>query len=65
MYIGGLIRYSFYDLSLIMTCITRLADGRLSIVLCVEKGILHMLMAYSANIPEKNGKKISFLGFNF
>jgi len=48
-----------------MTCITHLADGELCVLLCVERGILHMLMAHSANIPEKRGKKVSSLRFNF
>ena len=62
MYIGGLVRYSFYDLCLVITCIIPLTDDKLSILLCVEKGILHMLMANSANMPKKNGKKYRSLG---
>ena len=65
MYIGGLVRYSFYDLCLVITCIIPLTDDKLSILLCVEKRILHMLMANRANranIPRKNGQKYRSLG---
>lgn len=48
-----------------MTCITHLADGRLSVLLCVERVNTVYTTANSANMPERSDQKVSLFGFNF